>query len=301
MARVRNLGEADGGWRPLALAAAVAGAVVLLLAVSVAVIWLVGGAATSDPAVGGQLQPTPTPRALAFLRVTPAAAQPSAAADTAGELTTDEDIPAATVPALMSATGVEGTDAPINGAIFSAPDGSPFSAVASGSWDATADALRNDGTSADAEPLLTLASVPRASFAIEAEIKVNGVLDAFCNQSFGLAGGDAAVGRVYGGGVLFPCEGDAAHARLSNVSTWQDGYHADPLIAENAFDPGTGWRTYRFEVREDAVRLIVDGVGIVSGSLDAPLDDAAGAEAGVWSQGVDLAIRSIEIYPLPAE
>lgn len=301
MARVRNPGEADGGWRPLALAAAVAGAVVLLLAVSVAVIWLVGGAATSAPAVGVQPQPTPTPRALAFLRETPAAVQPPDAVDTAGDIASNEVVPAATAPALMSATGVEGADAPINGAVFSAPDGSPFSAVASGSWEASADALRNDGTSADAEPLLTLASVPRASFAIEAEIKVNGVLDAFCNQSFGLAGGDPTAGRVYGGGVLFPCEGDAAHARLTDVSTWQDGYHADPLIAENAFDPGPGWRTYRFEVREDAVRLIVDGVGIVSGSLGAPLDDAAGAEAGIWSQGVDLAIRSIEIYPLPAE
>ena len=81
--------------------------------------------------------------------------------------------------------------------------------------------------------------------------------------------------------------------------SWEDGYNADPLIAENAFEPGDGWRTYRFELRGDAIRLIVDGVGIVSGSLDAPLEESANTEAGIWSQGVDLHVRSIEIFPLP--
>lgn len=300
MARARNLEDRESGWRPLAFAAAAAGGIVLLLAVGVALVWLVGGASTTAPALGDQPPLTPTPRSLAFLRETPAAHEPVSGDEAAGDLPANEVPPAATAPALMSATDPEATDTLGDGVLFSAPDGSPFSAVASGSWEASADMLRNNGTSADAEPLLTLAAVPRASFAIEAEIKVSGVLDAFCGQSFGLAGGDPDAG-LYGGGVLFPCAGESAQARLTDVSSWQDGYHADPLIAENAFDPGSDWRTYRFELRGDAVRLIVDGVGVVSGSLDAPLDDAAGAEAGLWSQGVDLDVRSIEIFPLPAE
>ena len=262
---------------------------------------LVGGPATNSPASGEQPRPTPTPRSLAFLRETPAAQSTVEPVD-AEETPASEAAPAAaTAPALMAMTNTNGTGSRADNAVFSAPDAAPFTSFASGSWKASADTLRNDGTSANAEPILTLATVPESGFAIEAEIKVSGVLDAFCDQSFGLAGGDAGAGRIYGAGILFPCEGDASHARLTNVSQWHDGYHADPLIAENAFDPGEDWRTYRFELRGEALRLIVDGIGIVSGSLEAPLEASDGAQAGIWSQGVDLDIRSIEIYPLPAD
>ena len=141
--------------------------------------------------------------------------------------------------------------------------------------------------------------MPRTSFAVEAEIRVNEVLDSFCGQSFGLAGGDPSSGTVYGGGVHFPCAGGEAQAKLTDVSVWEDGYHADPLVAENPFEPGSDWRTYRFEIRGDTARLIVDGVGVVSGALEMPIGDAGSAEAGLWSQGVKLEIRSIEIFPLP--
>jgi hypothetical protein len=183
---------------------------------------------------------------------------------------------------------------------FSAPEINPFASLASGSWSATADVLRNDGNSADAEPWLPLATAPGSAFAVEAEIRVNGLLETFCDQSFGLTAGDASAGQVSGAGILFPCQDDSARARLTDVSTWEDGYHADPLFAENPFDPGADWHTYRFEVRGDEVRLIVDGVGILTGTLDSPIDSAGGAQTGIWSQGVALEIRKIEIYPLPA-
>jgi hypothetical protein len=136
---------------------------------------------------------------------------------------------------------------------------------------------------------------------MEAEIRINGVLDAFCDQSFGLAGGDQAEGQYYGAGVLYPCQDDTVRARLTDVSDWADGYHADPVMAEKTFAPGQDWRTYRFELRGDTARLIVDGVAIVSGPLAPPIDAPAGAEAGIWSQGVNLEIRRIEIFPLPDE
>jgi hypothetical protein len=301
MSRLRGSEERQGSWRSLVSAATVAGGVLLLLAISVGAIMLVGGRATNSPAFGEQPRPTPTPRSLVFLRETPAV-QPQVDPVDAEETPASEAAPAAaTPPALMAITNTDGTGSRDDNAVFSAPDAAPFTSIASGSWKASADVLRNDGTSADAEPILTLATVPETGFAIEAEIKVSGVLDAFCGQSFGLAGGDANADRIYGAGILFPCEGDASHARLTDVSQWQDGYHADPLIAENAFDPGEDWRTYRFEFRGERLRLIIDGVGIVSGSLEAPLEASDGAKAGIWSQGVQLDIRSIEIFPLPAD
>lgn len=308
MSRERNLVDRDGGWRSLALAAAAASGVVLLLAVIIGALWLVGGAPTSGPVISAQPAPTPTPRSLAFLSGTPAPTPPPGQREPPGDSTVSGDLPSSasapassTAPALMSVPNAEGFTTLSNGAVFSAPDDSPFALLAAGSWEASADMLRNDGSSADAEPPLSLASAPTANVAIEAEIKINGVLESFCDQSFGLAGGDPSAGRFFGGGVMFPCAGDNAHARLTDASTWQDGFHADPLIAENEFDPGGDWRTYRFELRGDTLRLIVDGVGIVSGALESPLDDSVVTEAGIWSQGVDLDVRSIKIFPLPDE
>jgi len=203
-------------------------------------------------------------------------------------------------PALLTVPDGEQSGSLGDGMVFSAPDNIPFASFASGSWKPTPDALRNQGKSADAEPWLKLTTIPVPNVAIEAEIRVNGLLETFCNQSFGLAAGNANAGTVFGAGVLFPCGDGEAAARLTDVSVWEDGYHADPTVAENAFDPGDDWRTYRFELRGESVRLIVDGVGIVTGTLDAPLDATGEAEAGIWSQGVNLDIRTIEIFPLPA-
>ena len=72
---------------------------------------------------------------------------------------------------------------------------------------------------------------------------------------------------MYGGGLIFPCAAEAARARLTDVSVWEDGYNADPVIAEEAFDPGDDWHTYRFELRGDELRLLVDGADVVSGTL----------------------------------
>jgi hypothetical protein len=203
-------------------------------------------------------------------------------------------------PALLTMPDGEQSGSLGGGKVFAAPDTNPFASFASGSWSPTADSLQNQGTTADAEPWLKLTTIPGTDVAIEAEIRVNGLLETFCNQSFGLAAGNASAGSMFGAGVLFPCGDGRATARLTDVSVWEDGYHADPTVAENAFDPGNDWRTYRFELRGDSVRLIVDGVGIVTGTLDAPLDATNEAQAGIWSQGVNLDIRTIEIIPLPA-
>jgi hypothetical protein len=105
---------------------------------------------------------------------------------------------------------------------------------------------------------------------------------------------------MFGAGLLFPCGSDTPRARLTDVAVWEDGYNADPLLAEESFDPGEDWHTYRFEVRGDQLRLIVDGANLVSGAPDPAVDfTSTGAEAGLWAQGVDLEVRKVSVQPLP--
>jgi hypothetical protein len=189
---------------------------------------------------------------------------------------------------------------PKRDASFEAATEADFLALASGSWAASEDGLVNEGDQAVSERWLTLSSVSSPRFAVEAEIRVTNVLDTVCDQSFGIAGGSPGSGLVFGGGVIFPCSGESATARLTDVTAWEDGYNADPVIAEKAFVPGDEWQTYRFELRGDRLRLLVDGVGVVSSSVDPSIDPAAlDAEAGIWSQGVGLEVRRVAIYPLP--
>jgi hypothetical protein len=158
----------------------------------------------------------------------------------------------------------------------------------------------NEGTSAVAEPWVVISAVPNAAFAVEAEIRVNGLLDSVCDQSFGLTAGVPGADQVYGGGLIFPCAADTARARLTDVSVWEDGYNADPVLAEETFDPGNDWHTYRFELRGDELRLLIDGADVVSGTLEAPIDPAsADAQAGLWGQGAQLDVRKVSVHLLP--
>jgi hypothetical protein len=73
------------------------------------------------------------------------------------------------------------------------------------------------------------------------------------------------------------------------------------VLAEEAFDPGDDWHTYRFELRGDELQLLIDGADIVSGSLDTPIDVASGdAQAGLWAQGVQLEVRKVSVHSLPS-
>lgn len=290
MARQSGFEDRESGWRDLAWAGVAAALVTLLLVVGVGLAWLVGSGPSNLPALTASEQNTPTPRALMFARATPAPAAVASAPETA--------VPAPTA----TKTASEEAAKPKRDASFEASSKADFVALASGPWAASADGLVNEGDQAVSERWLTLSSVSSPHFAVEAEIRVTGVLDTVCDQSFGIAGGSPGSGLVFGGGVIFPCSGEGAKARLTDVTVWEDGYNADAVIAEKAFTPGEKWRTYRFELRGDRLRLLVDGVGVVSGSIDPSIDPAAlDAEAGLWSQGVGLEIRRVAIYPLPGD
>ena len=298
MARQNELDRYRAGWRDLALAGVAAAAVSLVLVAGVALVWLMGRSPSESPvlAVQGPSTPTPTPRALAFIQVTP-----TPAPTTPAEAPTAIAVVASPDPAAPSTEG-ESAAANDDGEAtrFEVPGDADFPALASGSWTASESALVNTGDSAIAEPWLRLTSVANPAFAVEAEIRVNGLLDSVCDQSFGLVGGSPEAGAAFGGGLLFPCDASGPHARLTDVAVWEDGYNADPVFTEEPFDPGQDWHTYRFEVRGDALRLMVDGADIVSGAPEAAADfTSTDAEAGLWAQGVDLEVRRVSVEPLP--
>jgi hypothetical protein len=216
-------------------------------------------------------------------------------ADTAPTLVATPEPPAVSTESATTPASDGG-----DGIVFEAPGRNELETLASGSWSATADALVNPGSSAVAEPWLVLSAVPSTDFAVEAQIRVTGRLESVCDQSFGLTAGSPSAGQVFGGGLLFPCASETARARLTDVSVWEDGYNADTVLAEETFDPGNEWHTYRFELRGDELRLLVDGADVVSGTLEAPIDASSGdAQAGLWAQGVQLKVRKVSVQLLP--
>jgi hypothetical protein len=277
------------------LAGGGAAALIVLLVASVAVIWLVGRSSASGPLPLAESPQTPTPRALAFRHLTQT---PQVASD-AGST---DDIVIEGAPASSSSGAAPASGGGPAAAILKVPGGVTFASLASGSWSATDDTLVNTGSDAVAERWLDLAKVPDSTYAIEAEMRVTGVLKTVCDQSFGLVGGSPDLSKVFGAGLIFPCDSGQPQARLTDVTVWQDGYNADAALGEAAYDPGDAWHTYRFEIHGDRLRLLVDGVAVANGSPQvAPGWDNATQEAGIWSQGVALEVRRLAVIPLPAE
>jgi hypothetical protein len=311
MSRQNELDRRHRGWRDLVLAGAAAGAVTLLLVVAVALVWLLGRSPSQAPVLAVQGQTTPTPRALTFVRNTPtpaAAAPAEVPTATAVAAVADETVAVDAEPTIVAtpeppAIRTEAATTPTedDGVIFEAPGRNELENLAAGSWTASADALVNPGSSAVAEPWLVLTAVPSVDFAVEAEMRVNGVLSSVCDQSFGLTAGVPDADQVYGGGLIFPCAAETARARLTDVSVWEDGYNADPALAEEPFDPGDDWHTYRLELHGDDLRLLIDGADVVSGTLETPIDTSSGeAQAGLWAQGVELDVRKVVVESLPS-
>jgi hypothetical protein len=311
MSRQNELDRRHRGWRDLVLAGAAAGAVTLLLVVAVALVWLLGRSPSQAPVLAVQGQTTPTPRALTFVRNTPtpaAAAPAEVPTATAVAAVADETVAVDAEPTIVAtpeppAIRTEAATTPTedDGVIFEAPGRNELENLAAGSWTASADALVNPGSSAVAEPWLVLTAVPSADFVVEAEMRVNGVLSSVCDQSFGLTAGVPDADQVYGGGLIFPCAAETARARLTDVSVWEDGYNADPALAEETFDPGDDWHTYRLELHGDDLRLLIDGADVVSGTLETPIDTSSGeAQAGLWAQGVELDVRKVVVESLPS-
>ena len=310
MSRQNELDRRHRGWRDLALAGAAAAGVTVLLIAAVGLVWLLGRSPSQTPVLAVQSQPTPTPRALSFIRntPTPGAAAPEVIPTETPVPSIEEELtnPNPTVvatpepPAMTTETETTPAGGDADDVVFEAPGPNDLEPLAAGSWTASTHALVNEGSTAVAEPWLVISAVPSGAFAVEAEIRVNGLLDSVCDQSFGLTAGVPDADQMFGGGLIFPCTSDTARARLTDVSVWEDGYNADPVLEEKDFDPGDDWHTYRFELRGDELRLLIDGADVVTGTLESPVDPAsADAQAGLWAQGVQLEVRKVSVQSIP--
>lgn len=283
-------------------ATAAAALVTLVLAGTVALVWAVSRGPAAMPTTSAQQPPTPTPRILSFSETDPDAGP---AEPTAGTIQIEPDqgdaagLIVVSTPELL-AMSADGAPASGEGILFEAAGEDAFLDLADGSWDTSADALINAGEHAVAEEWLPLVTAPGPGVAVEAEIRVSGRLEAVCDQSFGIAAGSPTADLVFGGGIIFPCGGDEPIARVTDVSHWQDGYNADEVLANAAFTPSDEWQTYRFEIDDGELTLLVDGDEIVSVAANPAIaPETTEIVTGLWSQGVGLEIRRVTVTALP--
>lgn len=210
--------------------------------------------------------------------------------------------PAATpspAPTATAAAPPTQTPEPTADPSFVANDQSAFAAFAVAPWSTSGDTLVYESAQAMSEPLLFVPhTVQGGDFAIEAEIRVDGLAPNVCNQSFGLAAGSEASGQFFGGGVIYACGSTSPAARITDVSDWTNGYDQDRQLARGAVNPGKDWRHYRFEVRGDEFRLLVDGKEIVTATESSLGDGFRSVKGGFWTQGVRLSVRNLKIFAL---
>lgn len=294
----------SAGWRGIALAGATASLVTLVLTGVVALTWVVARGPASSPAATAQVPSTPTPRTIAFADAEPsptaAPAQPTATSIIATEppqAGAAELVLVATPDLRVLSIGDSRSPAATE-EIFEASTREEFVDLASGSWTASSALLVNEGSHAQSERWLTVAPVISENFAVEAELRVTGTLDSVCDQSFGIAAGSPGSALVFGAGVIYPCGGSEPVARLTNVTVWEDGYNADEPLADQSFAPVGEWQTYRFELRDESLRLLVDGERLLDVESDTGIGGVTDLEAGLWSQGVGLEVRRFAVYSL---
>ena len=292
--------EPRPGWLGIVQAAVAAVFVVGLLAGGVLLAWNTGSGPARSATQAPDVPPTPTPRVLAFNAQKPDVATTKAA--DVPDLALEPETPAADAGGLVIVSTPDvrslnagGDGRSLAGRVFFANSASDFQKLATESWQVTRDGLQNTGDRAIAAKWLTVATPPGPGFVVEAEMRVTSTLASVCDQSFGIAGGSPKGKQVYGGGVIFPCNGDA-QARITDALDWEDGYNTDSVLDESAFAPGEDWRTYRFELNGTTLRLSVDGQQVAETELDPGINPGAKDLAvGLWSQGVGVQVREISV------
>jgi hypothetical protein len=207
--------------------------------------------------------------------------------------------PTATEPPPPTAAEATATEAPTAEPDFAADDEAAFAAFAVFPWEASGDTLVNRAAQAIAEPMLLVPyTAPTGDFAIEAEIRVDGLVPDVCNQNFGLVAGSDMTGQYFGGGVIYACGASRPAARITDVSNWTNGYDQDRQLARGSVDPGDDWRHYRFEVRGNEFRLLVDGTEVLTATESTLGEGFSSGRGGFWTQGVRLSVRNLMIFAL---
>jgi hypothetical protein len=134
------------------------------------------------------------------------------------------------------------------------------------------------------------------AYAVEAEVRVTGLAEGVCEQSFGVVAVGGA-GVAWGGSVVYGCDG-GRRARLTDVTDWTNGYNQDRLLGSGDFDPGDDWHSYRLEVDGTNLRLLIDGRVVLTATDDQAGGDAQPGQVGLWSQGVVIDVRRVVVEPL---
>ena len=251
--------------------------------------------ATSTPWPQRPRLPSPTPE--------PTAIRTGNARTGAAPTTTPspEPKPTETPEPTPKATATETATPEPSVALYRAEAGDGLEAWGGPHWSVDGEVLVNDGGAVTAQPWLTAPEFPPvdASYAVEAEFRVLGVAAGYCQQSFGVVAVSPSGAAYWGGGLIYFCDNGDPVVRITNVTDWTDGYNADPELSSKRLNPGGNWHTLRLEVDEGLVRLLIDGE-VVLEAAD-PIGGAATArvaEFGLWSQGVQVAIRRITVEPI---
>lgn len=182
---------------------------------------------------------------------------------------------------------------------FEAADAASFAPLVAGRWTVANNQLINDSPQALSEPWLQLPyQTETGDFAIEAEIRVDGLAPGVCNQTFGVIAGSQAIGQHWGGGILYPCGLSSSTVRLTDVSNWTDGYDQDRELGREDFAPGQEWHQYRLEVRGNELTLLIDGKEVLTATESALPAGLTSGQVGLWTQGVRLSVRRVIIASL---
>jgi hypothetical protein len=187
------------------------------------------------------------------------------------------------------------------GPLYLASAGQGLDAWTGPNWSLDDGALVNDGRGVDTAPWISAPALPKVdgAYAIEVEIRVLGTARGYCEQNFGIVAIAVDGGTYFGAGLLFACDEEAPLVRITDATDWTDGYNRDRTLASRHRALEAGWHTFRLEIRSDRVRLLIDGELVLEAERVPSRGSASsGDKVGMWSQGVQLAVRRVSIEPI---
>jgi hypothetical protein len=209
-------------------------------------------------------------------------------------------IPATPTPTPTDTTNATNTSTPVSTAAVPVQTGLPCKVDlstwtdGSGDWKILNGALLNDGTGNwDNQGPTIVAPCQLGSttnYAVEAQIQV---VSTGNNPCFGITvrGTPSSNGwQGYKAGV-----GDCGYYGLSSAYIGGSSYNNDQAEKSATFNPTTTKHTYRVEARNNTITFFIDGGQILTMNDNRYL---TGAEVGLWSQGTQLDVFSLQVVAL---
>jgi serine/threonine protein kinase len=162
-----------------------------------------------------------------------------------------------------------------------------------GDWKSLNGSLLNDGTNGDAINSAPTILVPTsligiANYAVEAVIQVQSSSNYAPNFGFVLRAADAGHGYMAGIGTH---DYSLNTARISDLSS-NDFFNS---TRSSPFDPGLKAHTYRVEIKDNDIKLLIDG-GLAVELFDNKY--LTGERTGLWCANVQLSIHSYKVVAL---